>query len=283
MNSFGFGGSNCHVILDDAYTYLLHRSLLGLHNCKILASHHGTTSAQDRKLSATSLFDGSTKAQTSLINGWHKEAVPSSPRSDDNCEESSSQYLLVWSANDESAVTRMIESYRNYLSTEGLHLYHLSYTLANRRSVMDWRAFAVVSPGDTLLSSIEPTQMRHIKSSMGASIAMVFTGQGAQYARMGMELLHYPVFNATLRAADRALRNMGCPWSLFGKFFQVPACCSRTLMKKDALRDDEKIHSPQYSQPLCTAIQLALLSLLESLDLRPTAVIGHSSGEIAAA
>ena len=37
------------------------------------------------------------------------------------------------------------------------------------------------------------------------------------------------------------------------------------------------------SQPACTAIQIALTILLESWNVRPCAVVGHSSGEIAAA
>lgn len=41
--------------------------------------------------------------------------------------------------------------------------------------------------------------------------------------------------------------------------------------------------SVHLSQPLCTALQLALVELLASWDVRPTAVTGHSSGEIAAA
>ena len=37
------------------------------------------------------------------------------------------------------------------------------------------------------------------------------------------------------------------------------------------------------SQPLCTAFQIALVNLLQSWNIRPSIVLGHSSGEIAAA
>jgi acyl transferase domain-containing protein len=40
---------------------------------------------------------------------------------------------------------------------------------------------------------------------------------------------------------------------------------------------------PQYSQPLATAVQIALVDLLTSFGITPKVVIGHSSGEIAAA
>lgn len=43
------------------------------------------------------------------------------------------------------------------------------------------------------------------------------------------------------------------------------------------------IHKPEFSQPLCTAIQIALIDLLHDFGIYPSAVIGHSSGEIAAA
>lgn len=37
------------------------------------------------------------------------------------------------------------------------------------------------------------------------------------------------------------------------------------------------------SQPLCIAVQIALVNLLRSWGIKPDAVVGHSSGEIAAA
>lgn len=43
------------------------------------------------------------------------------------------------------------------------------------------------------------------------------------------------------------------------------------------------IYKAEYSQPLCTALQLGLIGMLRSWGFRPDAVVGHSSGEIAAA
>lgn len=46
---------------------------------------------------------------------------------------------------------------------------------------------------------------------------------------------------------------------------------------------DVNIDEPLYSQTLITILQLALVDLLLSIDIRPYTAIGHSSGEIAAA
>ena len=56
-----------------------------------------------------------------------------------------------------------------------------------------------------------------------------------------------------------------------------------TLAVADELRSSENIDKPEYSQPLSTAVQLALIQLLKSFGVVPQAVVGHSSGEIAAA
>lgn len=51
----------------------------------------------------------------------------------------------------------------------------------------------------------------------------------------------------------------------------------------DELRDGKRIDMPELSQPVCTAIQIALIELLSSFGIVPDVVLGHSSGEIAAA
>ena len=48
-------------------------------------------------------------------------------------------------------------------------------------------------------------------------------------------------------------------------------------------KDTSNIHHPSFSQTLCTALQVALVDLLRSWNVYPSAVVGHSSGEIAAA
>lgn len=57
-------------------------------------------------------------------------------------------------------------------------------------------------------------------------------------------------------------------------------------MLTDELRDTSSrpnLDDPKLAQPLCTALQIALVDLLASWHVFPQAVQGHSSGEIAAA
>ena len=44
-----------------------------------------------------------------------------------------------------------------------------------------------------------------------------------------------------------------------------------------------RIDEAEFSQPLCTVVQIGLVNLLRSYGVSPAAVVGHSSGEIAAA
>lgn len=52
------------------------------------------------------------------------------------------------------------------------------------------------------------------------------------------------------------------------------------MCENDGLDD---IHDAEIAQPLCTALQIALVELLKSWGICPSSVVGHSSGEIAAA
>lgn len=44
-----------------------------------------------------------------------------------------------------------------------------------------------------------------------------------------------------------------------------------------------RLDNPEFCQPICTALQVALVDLLASWNIRPHAITGHSSGEVAGA
>lgn len=48
-------------------------------------------------------------------------------------------------------------------------------------------------------------------------------------------------------------------------------------------KSQSRLSEAEFSQPCCTAIQIALVDLLRAWNIKPAAVIGHSSGEIGAA
>lgn len=62
--------------------------------------------------------------------------------------------------------------------------------------------------------------------------------------------------------------------------FSMLIRCADELFQSEKLSN---VHDPAYSQPLCTALQIALVELLSDWNIAPIAVVGHSSGEIAAA
>ena len=52
-------------------------------------------------------------------------------------------------------------------------------------------------------------------------------------------------------------------------------------MQKD--EETSCLHAPAFSQPICSAVQIAIVDLFRHWNIFPSAVVGHSSGEIAAA
>jgi hybrid polyketide synthase/nonribosomal peptide synthetase ACE1 len=89
----------------------------------------------------------------------------------------------------------------------------------------------------------------------------VFTGQGAQWPRMGTKLAESSPFVAKRwgELGDRP------DWSLREQLF-ADAATSR-------------ITEAALSQPLCTAVQIILVDLLHLAGIKLNAVVGHSSGK----
>ncbi|KAF4631033.1 hypothetical protein G7Y89_g7101 [Cudoniella acicularis] len=248
INSFGFGGTNSHAILDDAYRYLLDRNLVGNPSCK------------DYERPTTNRHDNT------LLNGsdhLNPKQIQTRPK------------LLIWSASDSKGIERLAAVYGKHFRKLSLtpneaaeYLENLAFTLNMRRSTLPWKSL-VVSNSLTSLHDLGTKISEPVLSLPKLSIGFVFTGQGAQWPEMGRELLLYPVFHDSFRDADAYMKSIGCEWSLLDE-----------LVKDKSISN---IDSPAYSQPLCTSLQVALVDFLQSLNIVPSAVVGHSSGEIAAA
>ncbi|KAF5970668.1 polyketide synthase [Fusarium coicis] len=263
INAFGYGGSNAHIIIDDANHYLLEHGLKGKHQTIEYPPVEGLKSF----INGTNSTNGHSNGINGHTNG-HQSA--SSSRDD--------EYILVrrfkghslpsrsffFSTFDEAEAARMGQAYKEFLAStsksivagsekEQRFLSDLSYTLINHRTSFPWR-FSIVTD-----------RIAALADKLAAS-----PSPGAQWYAMGRELLSaYPTFSTSIFAADLYLRELGCPWSLVGELLQN--------------QDKSRIDDPALSQPICTALQVALVDLLTSWGIRPAAVVGHSSGEIGAA
>src|SRR5579875_1576393 len=100
-------------------------------------------------------------------------------------------------------------------------------------------------------------------------LVVVFSGQGGQWPGMARELLACePVFRAELQRCSSLLAHL-VPWS--------------PLDLLNSEHDASLLEHTSYAQPLLVCLQVALTALWRSWGLSPTAVLGHSVGEIAAA
>lgn len=192
-------------MLDDAYNYLRLRGLTANH-CTIQ-----TPPAPKELCSSSPLTNGHSPTAQHYQNGVNGSWTASRPK------------LLLWSAADEGGLARIQEAYNRHFHDfypqtfeEHAYLENLAYTLAFRRSALPWKSFAIASSVADLRNQ-GLALSKPVRSSKKLGIAYIFTGQGAQVAEMGRDLLTYPVFKMTLQRAEICLRGLGCRWSLLRK------------------------------------------------------------------
>jgi acyl transferase domain-containing protein/NADPH:quinone reductase-like Zn-dependent oxidoreductase len=151
-----------------------------------------------------------------------------------------------------------------------LDLANLAYTLSERRTRFWHRAFITTHNNDLDEGSF--TLGKKSAQAPNIRFGFVFTGQGAQWSQMGKDLLEFfPSTMIILEELDGVLQSLPDPpnWSLM-----------RELVDS---RTSEHLRQPEFSQPLVTALQICILAVLDSWGVHPVGVVGHSSGEIAAA
>lgn len=226
VNSFGFGGTNAHVVLEEAPPPLL--------------PDPGNAAASSGRR-------------------WS---------------------ILPLSARRPDALAAMAAGIRAELAGDdgpAVDLDDLGHTLAHRRQHLPERLAVVHSSRASLDEALaahergEPhPRVVHGRARDAADrgLVWVFTGMGPQWWGMGRQLLEEePVFRDAVTACDRALQEFA-DWSLVE---ELTADASVSRMTETWL-----------AQPANFAVQVGLAALWRSHGVRPDAVVGHSTGEIAA-
>ncbi|KAK3299484.1 BcPKS5, polyketide synthase [Chaetomium fimeti] len=192
---------------------------------------------------------------------------------------------LTVSAASASALRTTLSELSDFVQTHpDIDLRDLAYTLQHRRSTLAFRKSIAVENLEGVVATIgallseggagDGGLTSRYFDSQDPKILGVFTGQGAQWPRMGALLLEQsPYVSELLTQLDQALATLPegdrPDWTLRG---QILAEAAQSRLSEAAI-----------SQPLCTAVQIVLVDLLTQAGIKLSGVVGHSSGEIAAA
>lgn len=172
----------------------------------------------------------------------------------------------------------LISSCRSYLQSYGENSDSLRMLISasSQLSKLPWRLAVVArSPGEmmaaldaALAGRLQGNDSRGRATTEPAPrVALVFSGQGSEWAGMGAGLLETSsVFRRTIEACDQAMRPY-IDWSLI----QVLGDSSSWSTDIDVV------------QPCVFAMQLGLAELWREYGVIADAVVGHSIGEVAAA
>ncbi|MBL1120436.1 SDR family NAD(P)-dependent oxidoreductase, partial [Streptomyces sp. 110] len=151
-------------------------------------------------------------------------------------------------------------------------LAELAHALATTRTAFAHRA-VVIAPDraglTTGLAAIADNRARRgvVRGTADAAgTAFLFSGQGSQHVRMGLELA------AAHEAYARAFAEVERVMDLH---LDHPLA--------EILRDPDLLHETAYSQPALFAVEVALFRLYEGWGITPDLLAGHSIGELAAA
>ncbi|KXJ87198.1 hypothetical protein Micbo1qcDRAFT_151968 [Microdochium bolleyi] len=209
---------------------------------------------------------------------WYQHGKPRAEATYDSS--TAKPVLITLSAHDKATLARNIEAHGKV--APDYFLADLAHTLNTRRTQFaQQRAYLVAYEGQ-VPELFQPSSFTYGgggaaaggKKSASPKIGFVFTGQGAQWAGVAVEAMqHFPTFRQTIADLDAVLQRIVEPrpaWTL-------------EQMIMTARQQPERLGEAEIAQPICTAIQIALVAVLEEWGIEPAVSVGHSSGEIGAA
>ncbi|KAL3291010.1 putative polyketide synthase [Colletotrichum asianum] len=235
-----------------------------------------TTSGTCRRASINSFGFGGTNAHA-ILESYDPET--SEPRTSNTTD---FRGPLVFSANSSSSLVEMVRKYSEYIKLNpAVNLDDLAWTLQNKRELFPFKRSFTGFNRDSLTQRMDDFVESNAADDCSPqplypddppAILGIFTGQGAQWATMGASLIRQSrLFRESIERSEKALAVLpdGPSWSLKAELL--------------APEDASRLKEAEIAQPLCTAVQIAIFDLAAASGIRFTTVVGHSSGEIAAA
>ena len=180
ISSFGFGGANSHIILE------------------------GPPQPREYSIDTTT---------GNLLDSQSDQYMVPASR------------IIVLSAADPGSTRAQAAKISDYIQSQdfeekGLDLLKsLAFTLASRRSHLDWRFAVPVDSIEALLETLNNSSLEIEKTPVKkASIGFIFSGQGSKWQAMGQQLMSdFPAFAAVIEESHGYLQEFGATWSLKGK------------------------------------------------------------------
>ncbi len=234
INSFGVGGANAHIIVEEAPS--------AASGTSEGAGSHTTTSTPERP---SHILAVSARSEESLHRRLNDVAT-----------------LL------EEDPALSIGDVCFTANTGRRHLERRVAVVARTSAEMAARLRASASAGQEPAGVFKGTVSR---SAPPAKLALLFTGQGSQYAGMGRAL--YDTQPEFRQALDEC----------FDRFeAQLGSSLRNVMFAEEGTAAAESLNQTGYTQPALFTIEYALWRMWRAWGIRPDAVVGHSVGEITA-
>ena len=187
---------------------------------------------------------------------------------------------LPVSARSEAALKAQAKRLSHALGRSDASLSAIASTLATGRAHLpDRLAVHASTPSEAqaalnaFCSGQQDNRLRsgHVEPGQSSGVVFLCTGQGAQYPGMARQL--YERFDVFRDVIDRCSAALGIQEN------------GRTLIEvmNDAESSGALLHKTEWTQPALFAVECGLAALWRSWGVEPSAVIGHSAGEFAAA
>ncbi len=177
-----------------------------------------------------------------------------------------SDSVATWvpvSAKSEAALLARIQDLTTWLSQNPAAPVDLAHTFGHHRDHLRYRAFLMGATVSELIQSATKAKPTHHEQPR---LALVYPGQGAQFAGMGRDLYQTePVFRDVIDRCDELAHN------------------SLQLKLSTLIFEGDRLEQTWLTQPALYAVGCALTELWRSWGVVADAVLGHSIGEISAA